>query len=181
MTQTSWPKTSFSTSTTRPSALTSRWLQFTVTEHEETMLESEDGEKRTIINLTLCMLSPCSWRSVFPISCLPWWSKIWRPWTPASWGVRSPPARNRRYSYQFLYYFFLKSTDCLISFFPGGWAQPIVIHGFCCFSQITTGLLLANSQVIFEKGENSPLNLIGECLQHTSKLAGRPLNDFFSL
>lgn len=49
----------------------------------------------------------------------------------------------------------------------------IVTDGFCCFSQIATGLLLANSQVIFEKAENSPLNLIGECLQHTSEIAGR--------
>lgn len=55
-----------------------------------------------------------------------------------------------------------------------GWTQLIVNDAPFCCSQITTGLLLANSQVIFEKAEDSPLNLIGESLQHTSIIAEWP-------
>lgn len=165
MTRTSWPKTSFSTSTTKPSASANRWLQFTVTAGaEQTVIESDVGEKHFNFNVALpfCALSSCSWRLASPTSCLPCWWKIWRPWTRASWGARSPPARNRRW-WDFTCVstsFSLSSFNhtYLFSFFPGD----------CCFPQITTGLLLANSQVIFEKAENSPINLIGEFLQHTS-------------
>lgn len=38
---------------------------------------------------------------------------------------------------------------------------------FCCILQITIGLLLGNSQVIFEKAESSSMCLVGECQQHT--------------
>lgn len=79
-----------------------------------------------------------------------WSSKTLRPWTPASLKESRHLGKNRRY---------LKLHDwagckCTVSTNQRQWPIPSSL-------QIEIGLLVGNSQVIFEKAESSSLTLVG--------------------
>lgn len=112
-----------------------------------------------------CVCSSCL---VSAISCLAWWSRTSRPWTRASWRENSPPAKpDQRYPKNSLLQHWSSSFE---------WTQHVCCRvNSCLFGfppQIEIGLLLGNSQVIFEKSDSSSMTLVGECQQQERFISG---------
>lgn len=99
-----------------------------------------------------------SWSSVSVTSSSAYLSRTLRRWTPAYWRANQHLAKSKRYwkenrNMEFALLCHIENVNVHIN-------QPLFWH---ITSQIEIGLLVGNSQVIFEKSESSCLTLVGEC------------------
>lgn len=130
-----------------------------------------------------------SWSSASATNSLPCRSRTLRLWTLASSGVSKAQGKSRRWvPGRWEDYASVSEHKRAIKHLSGGWitvprdgrgegpffnavswlCAPLLLHRFsdiCCSPslQIDIGLLLGNSQVIFEKAENSSITLVGRC------------------